>query len=82
MDHFTIRLIVKPQYEWGFLLIFWINCFPMGARCCDDGWFYLKELQPIQDRLNIVDTSKEDEVAEELALQIKQTDFKSATHIS
>ena len=78
MDHFTIRNLelVQASSMNGVSLLDILDqtVSPMGARMLRR-WLVLplKELQPIQDRLNIVDYfSKEDEVAEELALQIKQ----------
>ena len=78
MDHFTIRNLelVQASSMNGVSLLDILDqtVSPMGARMLRR-WLVLplKELKPIQDRLNIVDYfTNEDEVAEELALQIKQ----------
>ena len=78
MDHFTIRNLelVQASSMNGVSLLDILDqtVSPMGARMLRR-WLVLplKELQPIQDRLNIVDYfTNEDEVADELALQIKQ----------
>ena len=78
MDHFTIRNLelVQASSMNGVSLLDILDqtVSPMGARMLRR-WLVLplKELQPIQDRLNIVDYfTNEDEVSDELALQIKQ----------
>ena len=78
MDHFTIRNLelVQASSMNGVSLLDILDqtVSPMGARMLRR-WLVLplKELKPIQDRLNIVDYfTNEDEVADELALQIKQ----------
>ena len=78
MDHFTIRNLelVQASSMNGVSLLDILDqtVSPMGARMLRR-WLVLplKELKPIQDRLNIVDYfSKEDEVADDMALQIKQ----------
>ena len=78
MDHFTIRNLELVQASGingvSLLDILDQTVSPMGARMLRR-WLVLplKEQKPIQDRLNIVDYfTHEDDVADELALQIKQ----------
>jgi len=78
MDHFTIRNLELVQASGingvSLLDILDQTVSPMGARMLRR-WLVLplKEQKPIQDRLNIVDYfTHEGDVADELALQIKQ----------